>query len=125
MNEEYSFELFRGVKGKYNVKVSLSKPGVLSFSAGMSHKYDLSKYIGAQLFFDENKKAIAVKMVQQEVPDMFKMKTREGNKGSFISCKSFLSAYGLESYYGKRYSPKELEHPELGSIFIIELENKE
>jgi len=119
--DDFNFELFQGRGGKYNVAVSISKPGILSFSSGMHHKYELSKYKGAQLFFDKSKYAIAIKLCIDETPDMFNIKHREDNKGSFVACKSFITAYELEPYFGKRFTPKEIEHPQLGKIMIITL----
>lgn len=119
--QEFNFELFTGHKGKYNVVVSISKPGILSLSSGFFHKYKLSEYKGVQLFFDKKANSIAIKFSREEVTNMFNLKPREDNKGGFIACKSYISAYGLEKYFGKRFSPSEIEHPELGKIFVLDL----
>ncbi len=119
--EEFNFELFTGKKGKYSITVSISKPGVLSFSSGMAHKYELSSYKGAQLYFDSARKTIAIKLMKEEVSNMFNLKNRDENKGSFIACKSFITAHEIEEYFGKRYTPTEIEHPELGKLIIVSL----
>lgn len=119
--EDFNFELFTGKKGKYSVTVSVSKPGVLSFSAGMAHKYELSQYKGAQLYFDKAKKTIAIKFITDEAQSMFTLKNRDENKGSFVACKSFVTANEIEEYFGKRYTPVEMEHSELGKLMIISL----
>lgn len=122
--EEYDFELFTGQGGRYNVAISISKPGIISFSSGMHHKYELSKYQGAQLFFDKLKNVIALKLFTEETDNMSKINHRNNNKGSFIACKSFIDASGIDNYLGKRFAPEEIDHPELGKIMIINL-NKE
>lgn len=120
--EDFNFELFTGKKGKYNVTISVSKPGILSFSAGMAHKYELSQYKGAQLYFDKAKKTIAIKLITDEAQSMFTLKNRDENKGSFIACKSFVTANEIEEYFGKRYTPVEMEHPTLGKLILVNLD---
>ncbi len=122
MEGNFKFELFTGKKGKYNVSVSLSKPGIISFSSGMSRKYELSQYKGAQLYFDSEKKAIAIKLLQEETQEMFNLKHREDNKGSFIACKSFFTAYEIEPYFGKRFTPTEVEYGEVGKLVVLNLQ---
>jgi len=118
---DFNFELFTGKKGKYNVTVSLSKPGVISFSSGMARKYGLHEYNGAQLLFDQSKKAIAIRFLKDETPGMFLLKHREENKGSYIACKSFFSAYELEKYFGERISPIDIEYGDFGKITVLNL----
>lgn len=118
---EFNFELFTGQKGKYTVAVSISKPGVLSFTSGIYRKYELFNYNGAQLLFDKAKNVIAIKLYKEQSSDMYRLKHREENKGGFIACKSFVSAYELEKYFGNRYTPQEIDYPELGKLLIIDL----
>jgi hypothetical protein len=119
--DEFNFELFKGKKGKYNITVSISKPGILSFSSGMAHKYSLSTYKGAELYFDTVKNTIAIRLMKDEAPDMFNLKNRDENKGSFIACKSFITAHELEKYFGKRFTPTEIDYPGLGNLMLVNL----
>lgn len=122
---DFNFELFTGKKGKYNVTVSLSKPGVISFSSGMARKYGLHEYNGAQLLFDQSKKAIAIRFLKEETTGMFLLKHREENKGSYIACKSFFSAYELEKYFGKRISPIDIEYGEFGKVTVLDVSDSQ
>lgn len=119
---DFNFELFKGRGGKYNIAISISKPGILSFSSGMHHSYKLSQYKGINLFFDRLKNTIAIKFNTEEVEDMFTMKHRADNKGSFVACKSFITAYELDDYFGKKFNPKNIQHPQLGELTIISLD---
>lgn len=118
---EFSFELFTGQGSKFNVAVSISKPGILSFTSGMYKKYELYNYRGVQLLFDKDKKVIAMKLHAEQSKDMFSLRHRKDNKGGFIACKSYIFAYDIDKNFGKRYLPEEIEHPELGKIFIVDL----
>ncbi len=118
---EMEFELFTGQKGKYNVNVSISRPGVLSFTSGAYARHGLQKYKGAQLFFEKSADVIAVKFSETDVDSMFTLKHRKDNKGGYIGCKSFIFAYKIDRFFGKRFVPKEMDHSVLGKIFIINL----
>ncbi len=119
--ENYNFELFTGIKGKFTPTISISKPGILSFSSGAQHRFKLSEFKAAQLLFDKEKKTIAVRLFEQEGEGRFNLRARPDNKGSFIACKSFISAYEIDPFYGKRFTPIELEHPDLGHLLLLDL----
>lgn len=119
--EDMNFEMFTGQKGKYNVNVSISKPGVLSFTSGAYSRYGLQKYKGAQLFYEKGADIIAVKFTETDIENMSTLKHRKDNKGGYIGCKSFIYAYKIDRFFGKRYVPKEMDHSVLGKIFIINL----
>ena len=122
---DFNFVLFTGHKGKNTVAISISKPGILSFTSGTIKKFNIANYNGAQLLFDKSKNTIAIKLYQEQTKDMFKFKLRKDNKGAFIACKSFLSEYELdnEKYFGKKEMPEEIEHPELGKLIILKLDD--
>ncbi len=126
---DYNFELFEGVKGKFTPSVSISKPGAISFSAGAQRKFGLIEYDAAQLFFDKGKNTIAIKFLKgkegAEERSVVNLKHRGDNKGCYIACKSFISAYELESTFGKKYSPKEIDHPTIGKLMLLELSSEE
>jgi hypothetical protein len=119
------FEMFTSFGGKFASKITISKPGALSFSSGSYNKHNLAKYSYMQLFYSKQMNAIAIKFLEAEEENSVKLKHREKNKGGFAHVKSFLDAYGLDKYYGKRFEPRKIEHPELGSILLMDLSEEE
>ncbi|NTW29727.1 MAG: hypothetical protein HGA33_00420 [Candidatus Moranbacteria bacterium] len=120
--KEYQFEVFRGKKGKYTPFISVSKPGVLSFSSGAQNKYDISRYKSAALLFDRSNRAIAIRLQEEEeTDDRFSVKQRADNKGAFIACKSFIMANDLTRFYGKRFTPQIIEDEQHGRLLVIDL----
>lgn len=119
--EEFNFEVFTGVKGKFTPKVSLSRPGMLSFSNGAQHRYHLAEYKTARLLYDKKKQTIAVNLCREEGDGRFNLRHRPDNKGSYIACKSFVSAYELEAFFGKRFTPTEMDHPVYGKLLLLDL----
>jgi hypothetical protein len=118
---DFNFELFEGVKGKFTPVVSISKPGYISFSSGSQHRFNLSDYSSAQLFFDKNQQTIAIKLFREAAEKRFNLTQRKDNKGSFIACRSFIAAYQLEAIFGRKFTPEEIDHQELGKLMLIDL----
>lgn len=114
------FELFNSFGGKFSPKITISKPGGLSFSSGSYNKFKLEKYLFIQLLFNK-KDTIAIRLLKEGENNSVMLKPRKDNKGGFSHIKSFIDAYGLDKYYGKGFVPKESIHPELGRLLIINL----
>lgn len=115
------FELFTSFGGKFSPKITISKPGGLSFSNGAYNKYGLEKYSHVQLLYSRQQNAIAIKLLSSNGDNAIMLKHRTDNKGGFVHAKSFIDAYSLEKYYGKRLTPQKVEHLDLGEVLIINL----
>ena len=118
---EFNFKKFEAVGGKFVVKITISKPGGLSFSSGFYNKYEAGKYSAVQLYFDETKNVIAIQLKEEQQEGTFKLKHRDDGKGGYASAISFLKFYGLEKYFGKRMAPEIYEDENLGRLFLLKL----
>lgn len=120
---EYNFKRFTSVGGKFVVKVTIAKPGGLSFSSGFYSKYDTQKYKSIFVFYDEGNKTIAIKFLKEIKEGSFKLKARKENKGGYASAISFIKSYGLDKYFGERITPEIYNDSELGELFLLKLDD--
>lgn len=116
----YNFEKFTAVGGKFVIGITLAKPGGLSMTSGLYNKYGVSKYTTADLFYDGDEKAIAIKFYEGNEGN-FNIKHREGGKGGYISAISFIKMNGLEEYLGTRFEPKAYDDSRVGNVLVIDL----
>jgi hypothetical protein len=121
---EFNFKKFNAVGGKFVVKITIARPGGLSFSSGFYNKYNIEKYSAVQLYFDEIKNVIAIQLIEEQKDGTFKLKHRENGKGGFASAISFVKSYGLEKYFGKRMTPEVYEDENLGRLFLLKLDEE-
>ena len=117
----YNFKRFEAIGGKFTVSITLSKPGGLSFSSGFCNKYKTEQYNAVALYYDENSKVIAIKLLNEAENGTFKFKNREDGKGAYSSTISFIKSYDLEKYLGTRYTPEEYEDEDIGKVFLLKL----
>lgn len=117
-----AFEEFNSKGGKFNPQVSINKGGGFGLSSGMHHRFQLDKYVGIKLYFDKDSKKVGIKLLDTEQMGMFKLKKRPDEKGAFFAARSFMQAYSLDpKKYAGRYSPEEVDDPNFGKLFIIQL----
>lgn len=119
----YNFEQFTSFKSKFSSKISVGKTG-FGFSSGFYDKNSLKGSIGLKLFYDKDRRAVAFKFLDSMEDGMVKLKKRQ--TGGYVSAVSFFGKYEInpEKYSG-RYDPIKIEDDKLGTIFIIELKQKE
>ena len=115
----YNFEKFTAVGGKFVVKISISKPGGLSMTSGFYNKYKIGKYSSADLYFDKDASAVAIKFFSGD-EGSFKLKHRDNGKGGYISAISFIKMYGLGEFFGKRAEPKIYQDEQAGELFVLD-----
>lgn len=116
----YNFEKFTAIGGKFVVKISISKPGVLSMTSGFYNKYDTGKYGSADLYFDKDENAVAIKFFSGN-EGIFKIKHRDGGKGGYISAISFIKMNNLEKFFGKKFEPELYADAKIGSVFVLKI----
>jgi hypothetical protein len=117
------FEIFTSYRGKFTPKISITKPGVISFSSGMNNRYNLENYKAVELSISKDRKKIAFKFTEEEKEGTVGLRER-GAGGKFVAAKSFIAKYALEGYYGRGFVPEEINHPEKGLIFLIRLDQE-
>ena|SRR3989344_385660 len=117
-----AFIEFTSKGGKFKPAISLNRTGGFGMSAGMHKKYRLSRFIGVKLYFEEESMRIGIKPLTEESEGMFKLKTREDEKGAFFSARSFLNAYSIDpTVYSGKYEPTEVDDEKFGKMFVIQL----
>ncbi|MEK7194807.1 MAG: hypothetical protein AAB667_00925 [Patescibacteria group bacterium] len=117
-----TFEEFKSKGGKFLPQVTINKAGGFGISSGMHRRYDIDRYTGVKLYFDKDRNWIGIKMITEELDGMFTLKKRPNQKGAFFAAKSFLQAYSInpKEYFG-RYEPVEVNEPNVGDLFVIDL----
>lgn len=125
--KQYNFKKFNKTGGRFTPAISIVKPGAIGLNAGFCKRYSIdNRYVAANLYFDTDNNAIAVKPLTDKEPNSASLRVR-GSGAAYISAKSFLEYYGIDmDKHGRKYVPEKINDPEVGSIFVINLnENNE
>lgn len=88
-------------------------------TSGFYKKYDIGKYSSADLYYDKEVRAVAIKFFTDIGEGSFKVKHRNNGKGGYISALSFIKTYGLEEFFGKRAEPKVYHDNQVGELFVL------
>lgn len=119
------FEEFKSKRGKFTPQVTINKGGGFGLNSGMHHRYDLSQYKAAKLYFDAENKRVGIRVFKEPEDGSFKLKVRNNEKGVYFGAKSFVEAYNLDrSKIAGRYHPELINDPQFGEMFVIYLEKK-
>ncbi|OHB06427.1 MAG: hypothetical protein A3B16_02325 [Candidatus Zambryskibacteria bacterium RIFCSPLOWO2_01_FULL_45_43] len=88
----------------------------------MFHKYKLNDFVGVKLYFDAAEKKIGIKLVKEKAEGVFKLSKQAQGKGAYFTAHSFLSSLSIDpKKYAGRYEPEEVNDPEFGKLFVIQL----
>lgn len=119
----YNFIKFNGVYPRGDSKIGFQKSGLIRLSSGFCRVTDIKKYKYVIMYFDDNNRAIALKFT--DLKEDGRLKVTHDGTGATISATSFLKTNNLmlRSYF-KRYDWKKLTLPEIGEVFVIELDKK-
>ena len=119
----YNFTKFNGVYPRGDTKIGFQKSGLIRLSSGFCRVTGVKKFKYAVMYFDGGNRAIALKFTDNKEDGRLKV-THDGT-GATISATSFLKANNLmlRSYF-RRYDWKIDTFPEIGEVFIIELNKK-
>lgn len=124
-NSSYKFVRFTGDYYRGHDKIALNKHGAVRFSSGFLRETSLGEFKYVVLFYDssQHNKAIAFKFTKQSEKGAFKL-TKERSAAT-ISALSFMKVnkLNLRSYLGW-YDWKKLSIPEIGEVFVIDLNKK-
>lgn len=90
-------------------------------TSGFYNKYGVGNYSSADLYFDRDANAVAVKFFPGDEGG-FRLKHRKDGKGGYMSAISFVKMNGLEKFYGKRYEPRQYHDENLGEVYVIDVQ---
>lgn len=119
-----AFEEFTKIKGKFTPKLTINARGGFGLSSGMHHRYAIDRYNGVKLYFDKEELKIGIKLMEELGEGVLKLKKRPDEKGAYFSARSFIEAYNIMNYVGG-YIPKQIEDPQFGTLFVIDLKARE
>lgn len=117
----YNFQKFTGSGSRFVVKISIARPGGLSMTSGFYSKFGISKYNSADLYYDKDASAVAIKFFTSPDDGSFKVKHRENAKGGYISAISFIKMYGLDKFFGNRFEPTIYDDEHAGQLFVLSM----
>lgn len=89
-------------------------------TSGFYNKHGIGRYSSADLYFDQEASAVAIKFFPG-TEGGFRLKHREGGKGGYLSAISFVKMYGLEKFFGKRFEPSQYADESVGDLFVLKL----
>jgi hypothetical protein len=120
---EYKFERFTGSVPRGDTKIAINKSGLIRLSSGFCRVANILNYKFAILFYDKTNNAIAIKFTHNKEPGFLKL--TKDRSAATISGKSFLRVNSLllRSNFG-RFAWKKQTIPNIGEVFIIELNKK-
>lgn len=120
----FNFIKFNGVYPRGDTKIGFQKSGLIRLSSGFCRITDVKKFKYTVMYFDSSKRAIALKFTDSKEDGRLKV-TNDGT-GATISATSFLKANNLmvKSTW-RRYDWKKINLPEIGEVFVIELNKNE
>lgn len=122
--DKYNFQEYNAIGGRIIPSISLGESGGFGVSAGFIKKYDIDSSTSAvKLFYDKEKKAVAFKFSNKIEEGMLKIKMAPKQGGGHISANSFLIKFDLDAKkYKGRYTPEEIEMPNVGKVYVIQLQ---
>lgn len=123
---EYNFTKFEGVGNKYEDRISITKSQFIGFPRVFCQTYGVKELTHAELFFDNEKNAIAVRFHKEKVADSYKVNYSANPEGATISARSFFKSNHIDTNrVSGKYQAKVYEDPTLGTLYVIELASHE
>ena len=122
---EYKFQEFNATGGRVLPSISLGESGGFGVSAGFVKKYEIASTTAVKIFYDQAQNAVAFKFYDKFEEGMLKVKMAANQGGGHINANAFLIKFDIDAkkYKGK-YSPTEIDMPNIGKVFVIELKEK-
>jgi hypothetical protein len=122
---EYKFKKFEGRNSRTEDRITITKSHTIGFPTKFYRDNSIGQYKFVVLFWDKEKKAIAVQFSNsEEEKSKFKILHNEGYGGSVVA-RSFFRVNDIdpEKYHG-RYDWKKENIEGIGEIFVVELKEK-
>lgn len=121
--KQYSFTRFDGVHQRGDNKIAINRGGLIRLSVGFCRVTNVRDFKYVVLFYDSNNKAIAFKFTVNQA--MGALKLTKDKASLTISAKLFFMMNNLEekNCLG-RYQWQKLSLPNIGEVYVIELNKK-
>lgn len=120
---DYQFKKFSGVYPRGDTKIGINKSGLIRLSSGFCRNTNIKKFKYTIMYYDSNNNVIALKFTSNREDGRLKV-THDGT-GATVSGSSFMKANNLNlKNISGRYGWKKINQPEIGEVFIIELDKK-
>ena len=106
MAEQLKFDWFEGGRptiGEYGI--TILKNGVINISQSLFDE-KLASYKRVKFGFNREKNILAIKMVEEDAPGVYKIRTIKNRKNPSVSAHAFLKAYNIEHDESMRYKAK-------------------
>jgi hypothetical protein len=122
---EFNFVKFEGRNSKFENRITITG----SYSIGFPRKFftenSLDKYKFVILYWDAEKRAIGIQLTNnEEEKSKFAIASTKGY-GATVSAKSFFIKNAIDPKEHKgRYDWKKVDVPNVGEIFVIEIQKK-
>lgn len=121
--ETFNFKKFKAVNQRSIDKISITASNTFNFPSKFFYDNKLDRYEYVVLYHDQGKAAIGFNFTSDE-DEKYKFKLQKSKKGygGFISATSFFKVNNIDSkVYKGRYDWRKEAVPEVGTLFVIEL----
>lgn len=123
------FEVFSGVGSKASSSISITGSKSFGFGAGFLKRYALLDHTFVTLMYDKDTRRIGFRFSKTKEGaehSSYKLVFSKGpTKTASAVARSFFNTYQIDSALTQgRYEPVEDQQPELGKIFVINLDSK-
>lgn len=121
--KKYSFTKFDGFFPRGDAKIAINKSGLIRLSRGFRVATNTTNFKYVILYYDSVNKAIALRFANTR--ESGALNVTKDRTSATVSAKTFMKAnnLNLRSYFG-RYDWKKQKIPDIGQVFIIELNKK-
>lgn len=121
----YSFTKYKNQGPSKDNRISINKSGEITFPSIFCYQNKVFSYGYAIFFWDNEKKAVGIRFANKKEDGTYTVKRSSKGGGARISARGFLNANKIDlSVYSGRHEWQKYEDPELGTLYVFELENK-
>jgi hypothetical protein len=122
--KKWAFKKFDGTVPRGDTKIGINKSGLIRLSAMFCRITMVTKFKYCLLYYDGGNRAVALKFTNSKEDGA--VTVTKDLKSATLSAKSFFSTNKLDllSIAG-RYDWQKVNVPDIGGVFIIELQNHE
>ena len=118
----YKFEKFTKRNLRQEDRITVTKSNSIGFPTKFYEDNNIKNYKYVSLYWDAEKDAIGIKFSNESTGNEFSIIHSKKGYGGSIVARSFFKFNNLNPEMVKgRYHPKKVRIPEIGSLFVIEL----
>lgn len=122
----YNFTRFEGQGPTKDNRISINRSSEITFPSAFCYENKVFSYTYTVLFWDAVSKAVGIRFTnKKDEKGIYTLKRSSKGGGARISVKGFLRASNIDpALHAGRYNWKKYEDDVLGSMYVIELEDK-